>query len=145
MHAIKSIPAVAAFVLSACSFEVTNPGPVPDDVLNDPGAYPALIRGVQYNLSRAVSIDAYYGAVAAKEYSTAGRVIATKLPSVFGQLTVDDMAGGAGTWNWSHGARWQAENGVARLRAALGDGFATNKFAGQLLMYAALTNRVLGE
>ena len=145
MHTVTRISVAAALVLGACSFEVTNPGPVPDDVLNDPGSYPAIVRGVQYNLSRAVSIDAYYGAVAAKEYSTAGRVIATKLPSVFGQLSVDDMAGGAGTWNWSHGARWQAENGVERLRAALGDGFATNKFAGQLLMFAALTNRVLGE
>jgi hypothetical protein len=145
MDILRSIPVAAALILGACNFDVTNPGPVPDDVLNDPGSYPAIVRGVQYNLSRAVSIDAYYGAVAAKEYSTAGRVIATKLPAVFGQLTVDDMAGGAGAWNWSQGARWQAENGVARLRAVLGDGFATNKFAGQLLMYAALTNRVLGE
>lgn len=145
MSIIKGIPVAAGLVLAACSFEVANPGPVPDDVLNDPGAYPAIVRGVQYNLSRAVSINAYYGAVAAKEYSTSGRIIATKLPLRFGQLSVDDMAGGAGTWNWSHAARWQAENGVERLRAALGDAFATNRFAGQLLMYAALTNRVLGE
>jgi len=145
MRTIASISIAAALVLGACSFEVANPGPIPDDVLNDPGSWPALVRGVQYNLSRAVSIDAYYGAVAAKEYSTSGRIIATKLPLAFGQLKMNDMAGGAGTWTWSHGARWQAENGVERLRAVLGDGFAANKFAGQLLMYAALTNRVLGE
>ncbi|HEV8303431.1 MAG TPA: RagB/SusD family nutrient uptake outer membrane protein [Gemmatimonadales bacterium] len=145
MKTIKGIPVATALVLAACGFDVTNPGPVPDEVLDDPGAYASIVRGVQFNLSRAVSIDAYYGAVAAKEYSTSGRVIATKLPLAFGQLTVDDMAGGAGTWNWSHSARWQAENGVERLRRVLGADFATNRFAGQLLMYAALSNRVLGE
>lgn len=145
MNAITKASVAAALALAACSFEVTNPGPVNDEALNEPGAYPGIVRGVQFNLSRAVSINAYYGAVAAKEYSTSGRIIATKLPLAFGQLTVDDMAGGAGTWNWSHGARWQAENGVERLRTALGPTFPTNRFAGQLLMYAALANRVLGE
>jgi hypothetical protein len=143
MHTTKRISVAAVLVLAACRFDVTNPGPVPDDVLNDPGAYPALVRGVQFNTSRAVSMDAYYSAVAAKEYSTAGRIIDRKLPLVFGQLSVDDVSPLA--WNYSQAARWTAEDGVRRLRAALGTAFATNRFAGQLLMYAALTNRMMGE
>lgn len=135
--------AAAALGLAACSFEVTNPGPVQDAALNDPGAYAALVRGVQFNVSRSISISAFYSAVAAKEYSTAGRINATKLPLVFGQLTVDDMSGNG--WTWSHAARWTAENAVERLRTALGPDFAANKFAGQLLLYAALANRTLGE
>ena len=143
MRTTSMMLSAALLALGACSFEVTNPGPVQDAALDDPGAWAALVRGVQYNTSRAVSLNSFYSAVAAKEYSTAGRINATKLPLVFGQLTVDDMSGNS--WTWSHAARWTAEDGVARLRRVLGDAFASNKFAGQLLMYAALTNRMLGE
>ncbi|MBI4421003.1 MAG: RagB/SusD family nutrient uptake outer membrane protein [Gemmatimonadetes bacterium] len=133
----------AALALGACSFDVTNPGPIADEALNDAGAYEAIVRGVRYNLSRAISINTFYSAVAAKEYSTSGRVHGTKLPLVFGQLDVDDV--NANTWVWSHAARWSAENGIERLRKALSAGFASNRSAGQLLMYAALINRMLGE
>src|SRR5712692_3260032 len=143
MKTIKRILVASALALGACSFEVTNPGPIPDTALDDPGAWQGIVTGVAYNTARAIGFDAFYGAVAAKEYSTSGRVNATKLPLVFGQLTVDDMS--VFPWIWSQGARWQAEDGIRRLRAALGNGFATNKFAGQLLMYAALDNRILGE
>src|SRR5207245_1955224 len=78
-----------------------------------------------------------------KEYGTSGRVNATKLPLVFGQLTPDDMS--ANAWNWSEGARWQAEDGARRVQRVLGSGAATNKFNGQFLMYAALSNRILAE
>jgi hypothetical protein len=136
--------AASVLVLGACDFKVTNPGPVSDAALDDPGAWDALIRGVQYNHSRATSIAAYYSAVAAKEFSTAGRVIATKLPLNFGQLDVDDMSGNI--WTWAQGARWQAEDGVRRLKAALGDGpFAAHAQGARLLMYAALVNRMMGE
>ena len=57
---------VAALGMAGCSFEVTNPGPVADDALNDPGAFDAIVRGVRYNLSRAYGINTFYGAVAAK-------------------------------------------------------------------------------
>ena len=59
MKTIKRIPVATALVLAACGFDVTNPGPVPDEVLDDPGAYASIVRGVQFNLSRAVSINAY--------------------------------------------------------------------------------------
>src|SRR5688572_17432869 len=98
-----------ALALMACDFKVTNPGPVADAALDDAGAWAAVVRGVQYNISRAHSINAYYAAVAAKEYSTAGRVIGTKLPLVFGQLTVGDMS--ASNFTWTQAARWQAEDG----------------------------------
>ncbi|MBI4502404.1 MAG: RagB/SusD family nutrient uptake outer membrane protein [Gemmatimonadetes bacterium] len=140
---ISVLVAGAALLVGACSFDVTNPGPVADEALDQAGAWDALVRGARYNISRATSIDAFYGAVAAKEYSTSGRINATKLPLVFGQLSVDDV--NANTWNWSQAARWQAEDGQRRLREVLGSGFATNKYAAQILMYGALANRILGE
>ena len=144
MRKIRTIAlAAAVFSLGACSFEVTNPGPIQNDLLDDPGAWTALVRGVLYNAARGIGIDAFYAAVVAKEYGTSGRVNATKLPLVFGQLTPDDMS--ANAWNWSEGARWQAEDGARRVQRVLGSGAATNKFNGQFLMYAALSNRILAE
>ena len=144
MRKIRSI-VLAAAVLSwgACSFDVTYPGPIADVSLDDPGAWSGLVRGVLFNTARGVGLDAFYAAVVAKEYSTAGRVNGTKLPLVFGQLTPDDMS--ANTWNWPHGARWQAEDGARRIQRVLGSGAATNRFNGQFLMYAALNNRILAE
>jgi starch-binding outer membrane protein, SusD/RagB family len=144
MRKIKSI-VLAAAVLSwgACSFDVTNPGPIADAALDDPGAWTGLVRGVAYNTARGVGLDAFYAAVVAKEYSTAGRVNGTKLPLVFGQLTPDDMS--ANAWNWTQAARWQAEDGARRVQRVLGAGAANNRFNGQFLMYAALNNRILGE
>ncbi|MSR07914.1 MAG: hypothetical protein EXR93_12765, partial [Gemmatimonadetes bacterium] len=144
MTSIKKVLIVAAaLALGACNFDVVNPGPVGNASLNDPGAYTAIVNGVRYNVARAVSVNAFYAAVAAKEYSTAGRVNPTKLPLVFGQLSVDDMS--ANPWNWSQAARWQAEDGARRLSTVLGTAFASNRFAGQLLMYGALANRMLGD
>src|SRR4051812_35291158 len=135
--------AAAVLALGACSFEVTNPGPIPNDDLDDPGAWTGLVRGVSFNISRGVAIDAFYAAVVGKEYGTSGRVNATKLPLVFGQLTPDDMS--ANAWNWSQAARWQAEDGAKRVQRVLGTAAATNRFNGQFLMYAALSNRILAE
>jgi hypothetical protein len=140
-----SMLVLAAAVLSgsACSFEVTNPGPIANESVDDPGAWEGLVRGVAYNTARGIGIDVFYSAVAAKEFGTAGRVHPTKLPLVFGQITTDDMSGNA--WNWTHAARWQAEDGARRVQRVLGSAAATNSFNGQLLMYAALNNRILGE
>src|SRR4051812_7863212 len=81
----------AVIFIGACKFDVTNPGPIADSSLDNPGAWPGLVLGVLYNTARGFTLDAFYGAVVAKEYGTAGRVNATKLPLVFGQLTPDDM------------------------------------------------------
>jgi hypothetical protein len=148
MRKINQIVLAAAVLtlgvgIGACSFEATNPGPIPNGDLDDPGAWTALVRGVLYNISRGDGIDAFYAAVVAKEYGTSGRVNATKLPLVFGQLTPDDMSRNA--WDWSQGARWQAEDGARRVQRVLGAGAANNKFNGQFLMYAALANRILAE
>ena len=144
MRKINTIVLAAALLSwSACSFDVTNPGPIEDVALDDPGAWSGLVRGVLYNTARGVGLDAFYGAVVAKEYSTAGRVNGTKLPLVFGQLTPDDMSQNA--WNWTQGARWQAEDGARRLQRVLGSGAANNAFHGQFLMYAAVNNRILAE
>jgi hypothetical protein len=135
--------AAAVLSWSACSFEVTNPGPIADEAVNDPGAWDGVVRGVLYNTARGIGIDAFYAAVVAKEYSTAGRINATKLPLVFGQLTPDDMS--QNPWNFTHAARWQAEDGARRVQRVLTGGAATSRHNGQLLMYAALNNRILAE
>src|SRR5438445_145005 len=111
MRTIRTMVLAAALLTGgACTFNVTNPGPIADKSLDDPGAWPGLVLGVLYNTSRGVSINAFYSAVAAKEYGTSGRVNATKLPAVLGQLTTDDIS--ANTWNYTQGARWQAEDGA---------------------------------
>jgi hypothetical protein len=48
-----------AFGLGACDFEVTNPGPVEDSFLNDPGAVPAVVNGMGRDLADALNWVSY--------------------------------------------------------------------------------------
>src|SRR6185295_4353023 len=144
MRKIGTIVVAAAVIsIGGCNFDVNNPGPIADSSLDDPGAWPGLVLGVLYSTARGFTLDAFYSAVVAKEYSTAGRVNATKLPLVFGQLTPDDMSRNA--WDFTQAGRWQAEDGARRVQRVLGTGAANNKINGQFLMYAALGNRILAE
>jgi hypothetical protein len=130
--------------LTACDLTVANPGPVQDDFLNDPGAHPAVVAGIELSLVEGINMVAFFGSEAAKEYTQGGRIHPIKLPPNPGQLDHDqELPNNA--WNDSHGARWVAEDGIRRLREALGGDFGSSALAARALLYAGYANRLLGE
>jgi starch-binding outer membrane protein, SusD/RagB family len=135
---------VLLVALTACDLSVENPGPVQDDFLNDPGAHPAVVAGIELSLVEALNMVGFFGAEAAKEYTQGGRIHPIKLPPNPGQLDHDqDLPNNA--WNDAQAARWIAEDGVRRLREALAAEFDASELAALALLYSGYANRLLGE
>lgn len=140
---IGAVAIVMVGAVSACDLSVSNPGPIADDLLNNPGAHAAVVAGASQALSRAVAMEAFFGADAAKEFTQGGRIHPTKLPVLPGQLTVDGIPNDP--WDLAQRARWIAEDGVRRLKDSKGTAFASYKLGGQALVYAGFANRLLGD
>ena len=128
---------------AACDLSVSNPGPMQDEVLDDPGAHPAVVVGAELALIQGLNMVTFFGSEAAKEYTQGGRIHPIKLPPNPGQLDNDEQLPD-NAWNSAHQARWVAEAGVERLRANMTD-FARSALAARALVTAGYANRLLGE
>ncbi len=131
--------------LAACSFEVTNPGPVQQKFLSDPSAGPALVNGAGRDLSDALNWISYTSAAASREIFPAGST------GSFG-ITVKEQIGILSTdesdtfWNYAQRARWEAESADSTLKAGMSaSAYGASATIAQVKLWAAYANRLLGE
>jgi len=132
---------LAGLGLTACSFEVTNPGPLVDSDLNTPGAMPALVNGMGGDLSNAIGNYLTRGSLAAFELNHSGNFAAERQFAT-GVIRPEDVNG---DWARMQQARWVAENGLVRMKTVLGTNFETNPLTTRAYLYAGFANRFLGE
>lgn len=132
---------LAGLGLTACSFEVTNPGPLVDSDLNAPGAMPALVNGMGGDLSNAIGNYLTRGSLAAFELNHSGNFAAERQFAT-GVIRAEDVNG---DWARMQQARWVAENGLVRMKTVLGTNFETNPLTIRAYLYAGFANRFLGE
>lgn len=130
--------------LTACDFEVTNPGPVQDKFLDGPLAYDGIVAGAQRAL-----LDAHYdndlnNASGAREIFPGGNVGRHGVNNSERQ-GVFDMTVTATYWNTGQNARWLAEQAVSRFQTAMGAAYNSSKHAGLANLYAGYANRHMGE
>ncbi|MBL0171531.1 MAG: RagB/SusD family nutrient uptake outer membrane protein [Gemmatimonadaceae bacterium] len=130
-----------AAVLGACSFEVTNPGPLLDEDLNTPSAMPALVNGMGGDLSNAIGNYITRGALAGLELYHSGNFAAERKFNA-GTVGAEDVNG---DWARMQTARFVAENGLTRMKTVLGTAFETNANTPRAYLYAGFANRFLGE
>lgn len=137
----------------ACDTNVSNPGPVQDEFLNDRNAAAALVNGAGRALSQGMNWVGYTGAAVAREIHPAGSTGSFGISNRWqnGELGSDDSDLDP-HWEQAQRARWVAEEAVRRLEAAgpppVGSlqTAAAYKNALQLAyLYAGYANRVLGE
>ncbi len=132
---------LAGLGLTACSFEVTNPGPLLDSDLNSAGAMPALVNGMGGDLSNAIGNYLTRGSLAAFELNHSGNFAAERQFAA-GVIRPEDVNG---DWARMQQARWVAENGLVRMKTVLGTTFETNPLTIRAYLYAGFANRFLGE
>ena len=135
--------AAALVALAACSdfLDVTNPGPISDEALDDDGAMPGLVVGMAGDLAVSQQQSMSWGSVWGDGLRYAGTTAAL---SEFALGTIDEEDVGP-AWNDFHRARWVAENGIERMQEVLGTEFSTSALAAEANVYAGYANRILGE
>lgn len=144
--AVRGLLAIAmTTALTACSFDVTNPGPVQDQFLDSAAARPAIINGAGRDLSNALNWIAYTGGAVSREIFPAGSTGSfgiTPLQQV-GRLVPEESDA---YWELGQRARWEAESGTDRFKKSMGTAtFAKSAQAAQILLWAGYANRLLGE
>src|SRR3954468_1003803 len=137
----------------ACDTNVSNPGPVQDEFLNDRNAAAAMVNGAGRALSSGMNWVGYTGAAVAREIHPAGSTGSFGISNRWqnGELGSDDSDLDT-HWEQSQRARWVAEEAIRRLEKA-GDPppgslqtlAAYRNALQQAYIYAGFANRVLGE
>ena len=131
-------------LLSACELEVSNPGPIQAEALEDPKALTAVVNGAGRDLAEALNWVGYTGGAAALEIFPAGSTGSFGITprQQAGKLVDDDDDT---HWNFSQRARWTAEDAVARVKRVAATTTTTNATLAQGLIWAGYANRLLGE
>lgn len=141
-------------LVASCDTEVSNPGPVQDEFLNDRSAATAMVNGAGRALGQGINWVSYTGAAVSREIHPAGSTgsfgITTRWQT--GELNGDDPDLDT-HWEQAQRARWLAEETIRRLEAA-GPPPSTattaqrNAYFNALQLayvYAGFANRLLGE
>jgi hypothetical protein len=138
--------ALGGLLLAGC--DVTNPGPVLDENLNNPASVPVLVSGMSADVSMALGGGGGGGgllaisSLAGDDIWHGGSYVAQGL-WVRGILNPDDMNA---IWARMHRARWVAEDGLRRMAAMENyTNFGNDTYSARANLYAGFANRMLGE
>lgn len=131
-------------VLAGCGdlFQVTNPGQLQDDDLNNQEGLQALVTGLHYDFSQSTDLMAFDIARLTDEMAGSGSYFLT------GRFRrgIIDREDANGAWNTAQQARWVAEDAIRRLQEVSGEDFGNNTdLAARAYLHAGLANRQLGE
>jgi hypothetical protein len=127
--------------LGSCNFDVTNPGPVQDEFLDDPLAFDAVVNGMGRDLSDGLNYLAFHGALVARELFPTGGTGQFGISPKNADGTLDPDEQGA-PWNLTQRARWVAEDGIRRMTEAQGG---EPGLMAQAYLWAGYSSRALGE
>jgi hypothetical protein len=138
--------ALGGLLLAGC--DVTNPGPVLDEDLNQAASVPVLVSGMSADVSMALGGGGGGGgllaisSLAGDDIWHGGSYVAQGL-WVRGILNAEDMNA---IWARMHRARWVSEEGLRRM-AKIGDytNFENDTYSTRANLYAGFANRMLGE
>ncbi len=143
----SSSPVLLAVILTGIPLagcEVTNPGPVQDELVNDPEAHQSLVNGAGRELSVAISQIGYTGAISARELMPGGQTGAGGHSPIgqAGQLLPNEVTI---HWNAAQTSRWIAENAIERFTEVLDPAAVEPSILAQAYLWAGYANRILGE
>lgn len=140
---LRSLLAATAvtITLAGCGLtDVSNPGPIQDDALNNPAAGPTVLVGLVSDVEMAVNVAAYYAGVAS-----------TDLNADATQGWVQNMGDGrliseesSYIWDEAHAARWTASRGIERLMNTQ-DSPQQSPLVAAAHLWAGYASRIIGD
>ena len=130
-------------LVTGCQLDVTNPGPIQAEALEDTKALGAVVNGAGRDLAEALNWVAYTGGAVSREIFPAGSTGSFGItPRQQNGILADDD--GNDWWNQAQRARWTAEDAVDRVKRVLPTANTSVNLA-QALIWAGYANRLLGE
>jgi hypothetical protein len=133
-----------AALVAGCQLDVTNPGPIQAEALEDAKALTAVINGAGRDLAEALNWVSYTGGAVSREIFPAGSTGSFGItPRQQNGILADDD--GNDWWNQSQRARWTSEDAVERVKRLLGESASNSVNLAQALIWAGFANRLLGE
>lgn len=126
--------------LTAAGCDVTNPGPVQDEFLNDAATHDGLVRGAERNLLRATMRIFFASATITREIFPGGDTNSHSPRLQAGALPSDEMNE---YWDPLQQARFIAEDALARFENP--DVEADPELVVQARIWAGYANKLLGE
>jgi hypothetical protein len=128
----------SAFLLAvaACDFDVSNPGPVEDRILNDPTSHAAVVNGIARAVSDATNNHTLQTAAATRELHASGNTGTISVQIGQGLFQPEE----GGLWSSAQRARWIGDDAVRRLT----DVGATDATLAQAHLWAGFASRLAG-
>lgn len=141
--AVRLLVLGALAPLGACGdfFDVTNPGPIQDEALNEIQAFPGLVVGMSGDYSIVFDDIVTLTSIASDELAHGGSYTTPGL-LYRGIIRPEDVDY---EWGAMQRARWVAENGIERMQANESFDFESSPLAPRAYLFAGYANRLLGE
>jgi starch-binding outer membrane protein, SusD/RagB family len=129
----RALGALALLGVAGCDFDVENPGPVADDILNQAPAHQAVVNGIARTISTTLNGVALQTGAVTREIMASGNTNIS-LDHGLGQIT---PTSGNGLWSNIQDARWIGEDAVRRLTEAK----AANELLATANLWTGFANR----
>jgi len=130
--------------LAACDLDVSNPGPVADEFLDNPAAFAAIVNGMGRELSDALNWIGITSAIVTRElHATSGTPVqGVPAEAHNGKLSPEfDQQ-----WTRSQRARWVSEDGIRRFKEVWGTTtYASSREGARANLWAGYAYRLIGE
>lgn len=120
-----------------CDFDVSNPGPVADEILNDPQSHAAVVGGLERALSDAWNQVALETSAATREIMASGN-LNISVNQGRGLLVPDESNG---MWSSTMNARWTGDDAVRRFTEVQAD----PEILAEAHLWAGFAYRMAGE
>lgn len=132
----------ALLPLAACGdlLDVSSPGRIADEDLNNLDAMPALVTGMSFDLAQGIDSGLQEIVLASGDLWHSGSYDFADIPR--GIILPEDVDG---MWGSMQQARWVAESGIERMQEVMDDRFETSALSSRAYLLAGFANRFLGE
>jgi hypothetical protein len=131
-----ALASVVILAVAACDFDVSNPGPVEDKILNDPTSHPAVVNGIARSVSDAVNNHTLQTAAAMRELHASGNTGTISVQIGQGLFLSEQ----GGLWSSAQRARWVGDDAVRRLTEV----GASQAILAQAHLWAGFASRIAG-
>ena len=140
VRGLGKIGLAACTVLGIAACDVTNPGQVLDQDLNNTSSMRILVNGMAGDFEVALRDFGWDNAVQTGDLSGTSAYLSRQR-----HWAGDPQPEDADDYNSTYEARWSAEHGIERMKTVMGNGFATSPLAAEAYLWAGFANRLLGE